>query len=394
MKKSFSSGLDAIVLYLLSIALALGTINPFSTDFSVEGESELVLMPILAVAFSIVVLLGYGLNGLKGIPKSVIVSAILFFVGCMFGDVLYDLYSTDYRFLAKLFSVLLFFFSCIVYFSNNPEKIKESLTIYSISCVAILLIVFSFGNESILQINKGRLTIYGENANSTSSRMLFAALFFMYDIIHNKRRVIWRVLEFFAFLLLTLYIVQSGSRGSFISLVLGIVVMMSFLRMKMGRKIIIITMGAAIVLMVFPILKQDENISIFDRFEELESGNVRSELMANAFDIYEDYPFFGVGANGYQKEKERRGYSPLDSHCIVTSIMAIGGTFALLSFMGLWSMLFHTTFKNRKGNILPLIINLCITFIALKTGGVITFVFMWYCYAISYSMATTTVKKT
>lgn len=391
MKKSFSSKIDAIVLYLLSIALALGTINPFAFNEVNELQVESNMMPVLAVVFSFIVIFRYGF---KALPTNIILFSLLFFIGCLIGDSFYDFQFVDFRFLAKLLVVLITFSCLIVYFSSNPEKIKDSLTIYSISCVAILLIVYSFGNESILQIEKGRLIIYGENANSTSSRLLFAALFFMYDIINNKRRVIWRVLEIFAFILLTLYIVQSGSRGSLVSLVLGIVVMVSFLRMKIGRKIIIITIGAAFVLTVFPILKQDENISIFDRFEELESGNVRSVLMANAIDIYEDYPFFGVGANGYQKEKERRGYSPLDSHCIVTSIMAIGGTFALLSFIGLWLTLFHATFKNRKDNILPMIINLCITFIALKTGGVITFVFMWYCYAISYSMATQLSKTT
>lgn len=391
MKKSFSSNLDAIVLYLLSIALALGTINPFSTNFSDEGESELVLMPILAGAFSIIVLLRYGLNGLKGIPKSVIVSAILFFIGCMFGDVLYDLYSTDYRFLAKLFFVLLFFFSCIVYFSNNPEKINNSLIVYSISCVAILVVVYFFSNSDIVEISKGRMSVFGENANSTSSRMLIAALFFLHDYINNRRSNIIRVLEILSILLLVLFIIQSGSRGSFISLLLGIVFLMAFSRTNVTRKTLLIIIGLVIVAIVSPSLIGNENISIFERLQELEEGNVRSTLMLNAVDIYKDYPFFGAGYNGYQVEKLNRSYSSLDSHCIITSVMAIGGTFALFFFICLWIIIFRKTLRIRKTNILPLIVFLCITLIALKTGDVITYVLMWYCYAVCYSMSVKTI---
>ncbi len=389
MKRPFSSIIIDILLYLLSIALALGTINPFSIDPTVEAESELVLMPILAVSFSIIVLFRYGL---KGIPKIVIVSAILFFVGCMIGDFLYDYYSTDYWFLAKLFSVLLFFFSCIIYFSNNPEKIKVSLIIYSISCVVVLVVVYFFSNSGIVEISKGRMSIFGENANSTSSRMLIAALFFLYDLINNRRNNIIKVLELLSLLLLLLFIIQSGSRGSLISVMVGIVIMIAFSDIKTTRKTILIIVGLVVVAIAIPWLIHNENISIFERLQELEEGNVRSTLMLNAIDIYKDYPFFGAGSNGYQVEKMNRYYSSLDSHCILTSIMAIGGTFALFFFICLWIIIFKKTLQIRKTNIFPIIVFLCITLIALKTGGVITFVFMWYCYAISYAMSAKTTQ--
>lgn len=382
--RSFISLLNDTVLYLFSGALALGTINPFRIHQSFDPEPESLLMPILAIVFSFIVLCRYGF---KNTPKIIIVFALLMFFGCLLGDLFYDYYSMDFKFLTKLLVVLLFFFSCITYFSNNPQKIKTSLIVFSVTCVIVLLVVYFFNNGNTIEINKGRLFIFGENANSTSSRMLIAALCFSYDIICNKRKWLVRVLEILSLLLLLLYVIQSGSRGSLISVVFGIILLLLFSKTLFTRKTLFIVLGVIIVTKSLPVLVNNENIAIFERLQELEEGNVRSELMLNAVNIYKDYPVFGAGNNGYQVEKMKRNYSPLDSHCIVTSIMAIGGTFALVFFICFWITLLKKTLLIRKTNVFPLIIDLCITFIALKTGGVITFAFLWYCYAICYSIS-------
>ncbi len=384
MKKSFISILNDVILYLFSIALAIGSIIPFLLYNADESETESLLLPVLAVVFSGIVTIRYGFFVTS---RNIVVFSLLLLLGCFLGDFLYNSNSMNTRFLLKLLVVLITFICCITYFSNNPQRIKDSIVVYTISCVIVLIVVYFFGPDGIIQISKGRMSVFGENANSTSSRMVFAALFIMYDLVRNKRNIVFRLLEIVSFLLLLLYIVQSGSRGSFISVAIGIALMTLFSAYHTIKKIIIIITGVIVVLIAVPVLKNDENISFFERFEELETGNIRSELMLNAIDIYEDYPIFGVGYNGYQVEKKNRRYSDLDSHCIVTSIMAIGGTFALISFLLLWIIMFIAAFKVRKSSMLPLIINICISFIALKTGGVITYVFMWYCYALSYSLA-------
>ena len=382
MNNSLVSKINTIVLYLFSAALALGTINPFALSQS-EDTVDSSMTIIFTIVFVIIVALRYGI---KKLSAKIVIPVLLLFVGFVLGDFIYDLTTANLGFLLRFGVVLFCFYEFIVYFSNNPEMIEKSLVVYSITCVLVLLFVYFSGVTSIMTVSKGRLSIFGENANSTSSRMVFAVLFFIYDIIHNKRILVLKILESLSILLLLYFIIQSGSRGSLLSVAFGLLLLVSFSHIRSRRKWFILSIVFVVALFALPYLMNNDDISILNRLEELKEGNVRTILMANAVDIYMDYPFFGAGANGYQVEKSLRGYSYLDSHCIITSIMAIGGTLSLFAFLALWLTVFVKTIKLGKSNILPLVIMVCITFIALKTGGVITYVLMWYCYAICYSM--------
>ena len=74
---------------------------------------------------------------------------------------------------------------------------------------------------------------------------------------------------------------------------------------------------------------------------------------------------------------------------IITTIMAMGGTVALVCFLRFLFINFGIFFKKMQQKLLPLVMFLSMLFISLKTGGVITFMLMWYVYALAFGMTRT-----
>ena len=377
--------INRLFAYILSVVLALGTINPFALNSNVDEPTESIMVSLFSVLFIVITYFHYGLKGFMGINKRIVVSSLFLIGFILVADIIYSLSTIDFYFYFKFFVVLLAFFSFLVFSQNNPDMIQRCMMLFSLSCAILIFLAFTTNLFGYAVTYKGRLILFGENPNSTSSRMSMAIIFFTYLFFLKDSKKYLKMLWGACIIMLFLYVIRSGSRGSFLVTILGAFLVFSSSRGSLGNKTLFVVIGLVISFLFLPSIMQKEDVALFQRIEDLEDRNVREDLMEQAFIIFVDNPVVGVGYNGYGHEKAIRNFDHRDSHNIVTSILAMGGLFGFLSFLILWISLITPAIRSRKETITPLILNISMLLISMKTGGIITYVLMWFIYAVSYS---------
>ena len=380
--------LNNFLAYILSVVLALGTINPFAFNSYQNEPSESIMISLFSVMFMIITFMHYGFREFSRLNRQIVVSIVFLIGTILIADIIYSLDSINVYFYVKFSIVLLVFFSLLIYFRNNPEMIQRCMLLFSLSCAILIFFAFTNGLFGYAETYKGRLYLYGENPNSTSSRMSMAILFFIYLFFSKKSKLYMKILWGACVFLLFVYIIRSGSRGSFLVTLMSALLVFLSSRGGFGTKTLFALLGLTVAFFFLPSIMQKEEVALFERMEELEEHNSRETLMQQAFTIFLDNPVVGVGSNGYNVEKARRGFDHRDSHNIITSILAMGGVVALSAFIILWLSLIRPTYRYRGKTIAPFVISISMFLISMKTGGVITFVLMWYVYAVSYCWST------
>ena len=375
-------------LYILTVALAFGTINPFAISANIDPDSapEPIFVSLFALCFVITAWIANPRFVGDRLLKSMTVALLVMVTTFALADIIYDLSAVNWYFIFKLAFAIITYYTLGRHFVKNPKDIEICLLIFAITCTLVIIGSFTFISDAV-SFSKGRMSIYGENANSTSSRMSVAIFAFMY--FFNKKGVRWvyRIAMLGCVVLLLVYIIMSGSRGSFLFTLGGIALYMLLTGKRKGRTIIVALIGILLVGYAVTHYLDMEEVSMFDRLSELwETGDSRSKLMEYAIRIYADNPILGVGSNGYLAERLLRGFDDRDSHNIITTIMAMGGTVALVCFLRFLFINLGIFFKKMQQKLLPLVMFLSMLFISLKTGGVITFMLMWYVYALAFGM--------
>lgn len=381
-----------VFLCLLSISLALGAINPFNPI--VADQDDIVNNGFTSLFLGMFLLLSlFNISTYKKkkaiVPYSRVL--LLFFLTILFSSIIYNfntaaLYQT---YLLKLFVAILSFIVFVLYFSANKRSLELSMKCYLYTCVLIILLYFLGFLENYSYVSNGRLVIFGENSNSFSTRMGLAFIFSIY-FIRNSTAIkgLLKAVLFLCALMLYIYIYLSGSRGTFIAVSLCVFfVFLKFIRSHL-RVFLFLFFVLFLPFIYFSDYEKQSsnNFSMVERLEELKEGNIREELMRNAFNIFIDNPLLGVGVNGYEKEKEIRNYSSLDSHSIATTILAISGLIGFSLFFAFLFFLFREVLRKRV-SIFPFLIAAFMLFISLKTGGVLSYFLMWYTYGISLAMS-------
>jgi hypothetical protein len=388
--------IEKIIVLLLSVALALNTFNPFRiTNDNVDSNQEsLTIASYLSILFIALFFFDKRFFGKFLELKKISVILFIFFLSILLSSIYYRSHSDailDIFWLMKLFVAIIFWIMLTTYFLEEKKVLLLSMLFYSITC-CILIIGYQIGIlDSFVEIRNGRLIWYGENPNSTSSRIALAIIFLIYFIETD----VWKLKNrrfFFLIIIcaLSFYIFESGSRGSFLAIIISLFIIFLFTPIKKGKKIqLFISIIFTIGIMYFFVMDSVsvEDYSMMNRIEELGGGNARTELMANAVEIFLDYPVFGAGESGYKQERIIRGFRTLDSHCILTSILAMGGIIGFFVFCSFLWKLTKTSLSVAKKSIIPFVIFSYMLLIALKSGGVLTYILMWYAYSISFSLS-------
>lgn len=380
--------INRLFLYILTVAIAFGTINPFAITAHLDSDaaSEPIFVSLFSLCFVVTSWIAYPHNDGDVLLKRM--ARPLFIMVATFGiaDVLYDITGANWYFVFKLAYAVIAYYTLARHFAKFPKDIEICLLIFAITSTLIILASYT-AFSSVLTFSKGRMSIFGENANSTSSRMSMAIFAFMYFFNIKRLKLLYKLAILGAVLFLLVYIIMSGSRGSFVFTLVGIALFVIMSGTGRGKKIVAAGVGVlALVFIVTHFVDMDE-VSMFERLSNIEeSGDSREKLMEYAVRIYSDYPIIGVGSNGYLVERIVRGYDNRDSHNIITTIMAMGGTVALICFLHFLLLNFGVLLRKLQQKLVPLVMFLSMLLISLKTGGVITFMLMWYIYAIVYGM--------
>jgi len=267
--------------------------------------------------------------------------------------------------------------SIYIFFSyefSKDNKLKYySILFFSISCGIISLFYYlGLFNNHVL-FNNGRLLLFNENPNSISSRFSIGFAILYFNILNDPLKLGKKKYSLCIFLLpIISLIIDTGSRGSFIILIISFIFLTLLSKVK---KIYIIIF----TLMIFPyIYKLIENSSMINRFEMKDITGGREIIWSITSEIAQNN-IFGIGEEGYSIEMIKIINKVKDPHNIFLYILVCGGIISLLLFMIFLTILIKKSHKQLlEKNPLPLVLLILLLFLMSKTGGVLTYLIMWY----------------
>jgi len=392
--------LERWALYFVSIVMALGTINPFNISSSTrEGEVQSFL--IYPAVLIIIVIFLFDKKARKIRINEILLSTallLLLWLTIFCSDFIYIVTNSlviniNYVMFIKLLMCIISYY-ILTFLFIRTNSINKNLLIYGLVSMAIVMPFFipigPFSN--CFEFSNGRLWMYGENPNTFSARLCIAIIYFAYCITERRYNKCVRLFFLICICVLTYFVLLSGSRGS---LAIVAISLLYLLIKELSLKwIIFFILPLCLLISVIFLNLDSQEFVIFERYQSLVSGgDLREILMKEALNIWEDNIIIGCGINGYDCEKLLRFNEHLDSHCIVTSILAMSGIIGLLCYAGFMCEIFSNSINIIKKTPLSLIFSLFMFAVSLKTGGIISYFFMYYIYSICMSQSLICSKK-
>lgn len=385
------SGFTLFLLLIFSFLLALGAWNPFVPVVEVQDEdSGLGLFQIYSTLFIVYLfIIRIHIHSklrfhnwkkyLVGLYMLLLLSTILWSIS--------DVTLLTVMFFLKFFLSLSLCFLLPEIFVRNEKYLYYSIAVFSISC-ALIALLFSLGLlENYVLISNGRVSVFGENTNSTSGRIAIGFILLFYMVVRNPLG--WGKSRYFLILLLfpmLMMIMASGSRGSFIILCFCV---MLFLWLNPSKNKVkkYLLLACCLLVMGGGIIKMASSHTDFSLFERLEASMYgenggRGALNEYALQIFEDYPLIGKGTIGFTEEMRIRFYETRTVHNLYLYILATSGLLGFTLLMLFLLSLFVRTLRIIKKEHLALIIFMFICLLAYKTGGILTYLLMWYLFSI------------
>ena len=385
------SSFTLLLLLIFSFLLALGTWNPFAPVSNVQDEDGgfglfQIYSSLFIVYLFVLRIYTHGELRFRSWKKYMMGLYLVLLLSTIFRSINEVTLSTGVFFLKFLLSLSLCFLLPEI-FIRNRKYLYYSIAVFSISC-ALIALFFSLGLlENYVLISNGRVSVFDENANSTSGRIAIGFILLLYMIVRNPLE--WGKNRYFLIMLLfpmLMMIMASGSRGSFIILCFCV---MLFLwlnpsKNKVKKYLLLICCLLAMGGGIIKIASSHTDFSLFERLEASMHGESagRGALNRYALQIFEDYPLVGKGTIGFTEEMRTRFYETRTVHNLYLYILATSGLLGFGLLILFLLSLFVRTLHIIKKEHLALIVFMFICLLAYKTGGILTYLLMWYLFSI------------
>lgn len=390
--------LSKYLFYFLAFLLPFGSINPLDltavADVENRMDEQLGFTPILFALCCVLALFDGTIYKHQRKIKLFLWPLGILLTSLAIASVLYkgQIISFPSTYLIKLFAVEIGFYVMALYFIEYQVTLRKSMLIYAYTCVAIILAFFGGFLNNYSYVSNGRLWIFGENPNSFSFLMGLGTIILTnkFNQIGKESNIV-KVFDIISICLLLLYIVLSGSRGSFLIVSICMVILLFNKRLLHKAHITIPIFIIVIFSGYYYYDAHQDEISIFNRMSNI-SSDERGELQSQSLELFFEQPLLGYGVNGYKEQMLIRHYETRDSHNVLITTAAMSGViggFALSVFL---ILLLHMSWKNRVFDWLGFVICVNVFLMSMKTGGVLTFAMMWYSYAIVVALSTNKAK--
>ena len=372
--------------FILTVALAFGSFNPFDMrgigSITEQVEEQRGYTPLLFAACILLSLIDKNVIRNYKTFKQYYTPLLVLFVLYIFSSLVFDISTAldGYMFYIKLLVAFTGFFSYAMYFSEYPEVLKTVCRLFGLLCAGICLMFFLGFLDGFYYFSNGRLWLFGENPNSYSFVLGFGALLLGKELLDDNK-LIYRILHAFGILLIMAYTFMSGSRGTLMFLGLSFLIIYSiYVKKHLGASLV--TVFAGVIILNFIFSKNVEELSVLDRFSDLQSGDSREELIKNALTLFYSSPLWGYGVNGYEYMKEASFHDIRDSHNMIVSILAVSGLFGFSAIATFFKRVMTLLWIDTRNNLFSVSLFVYVFLISMKTGGIITYSMMWFAYAI------------
>ncbi|WP_158259156.1 O-antigen ligase family protein [Flagellimonas meridianipacifica] len=316
------------------------------------------------------------------LKKFVIPLLLLIVVGFVF-SALNSQYVDEMRFAfhqrALLLIVLMTFIASHIY--NKPKILPFVLNSY-IASILLLFLLVTLG-QGVTYIH-GRIYLFGENPNVLGVKAVLAFLIAMSKLISNFsfKRMAIIVPICLPFISLT---VLSGSRGAFISMFLGLGVLLFFRKTGVVNKWAIFIIGVFASSFLISYLLETNPVIASRLLETVEKGDTgRNVLWDAAFNIIADHTIIGTGFAGVIPMMYAYSGIPKNPHNIFLYLFISCGLPGILLFITFLVRLAKSLLRHYRvyGNSLNLVLFVIVIFNMSKQGGSIGKILFWLFFAI------------
>src|SRR5690606_4066641 len=261
-----------------------------------------------------------------------------------------------------------------------PRDVAFSLIFFGIGAglLSILYGLGFFGTEAY-EIRNDRLNLLGENPNSLSVRVSLGILFLVWGSVENVLNLnrFFRVILLIPVPFMFNLILASGSKGSFLLCIASIALYILLLK-NISKYVKFGVIISGVVAFLFALSLFFES-SLYERFLTSDFTSGRSDIWDAAMNIFLENPL-GIGEVGYKVEILRRLGVIIDTHNLFVYLLVTGGIIALILFLYFMTKIFIKNIRRYKydKNIIFLLIFFSMVFVMSKTGGVLSYLIMWY----------------
>ncbi|MCE2612441.1 O-antigen ligase family protein [Flavobacteriaceae bacterium D16] len=273
-------------------------------------------------------------------------------------------YSYNYRTL--LLIVLMTFIAAHIY--CKPKVLPLVLKSYVASMLLVYILVF-LGNG--VTVENGRLLLFGENPNVMGAK---AALAFLITIswLTNKFSFIRFIVIGAICIPFIGLVATSGSRGAFVSMFLGLAVLLYFRKTSVLKKWALIILAALGSVMLITYLFETNPILAERMLETVETGDTgRNMLWEAAFNVIGDNIIIGAGFEGLIPRMYQYSGIHLAPHNIFLYLFITTGLPGLILFLIFLFRLSKLLLADIKytGNAVYLVLFVIVIFNMSKQGG-------------------------
>jgi O-antigen ligase len=250
-----------------------------------------------------------------------------------------------------------------------------------------------------IEYEDGRMALFGENQNKIGIFCAFAVLYIMTTLIENYRGYKLRRYFLLLFLLpLINMIAETGSRVTFISLMLSLMVFILLRRSGNSiKKVLFIVVGAAILFflfnyfMTFDVLRE----RMLSTYEDQDLAG-RDRIWENLWPLFKKSPAVGIGIGGYADFANSYYGAVRSPHNVFIEILVYSGLAGFISFFTFIYFIFKDSLKIflQQHFVFPLLLILFL-FLVFFTGQALNVKSFWmiYLYIVSVRYNTDFIRE-
>lgn len=332
-------------IYLFAFSLNFETVNLFNLGIDYLA-SKITIVLLLGVTF-------INTPAIKSIGKYLVFlkPLFIFFIYLTIISFVNRAGSAASFFYFPLFLDLVIVFLLLSAVKRYPTVLLEGLVAFSIG--ALLLAILFFLNIGVEATADGRMSIFSINQNLLGLYACFASFTFMYLLFKKTSlSAIIKYLLIGAIFILFLLLIKTGSRGAFLSFVVGMGLYL-FANKNLSRfKKSLIVFGfiiAGVLLWTFFLKNSIVTERLVTSVSDGDLSN-RDLIWISLFDVIVNNYWFGVGVTGY--ERIIGNGSP---HNVLIEVLCYSGVFGLLIFLVFVVNIGRNAYRNfkRDDNVLP-----------------------------------------
>jgi len=240
----------------------------------------------------------------------------------------------------------------IAAFVSSPDRMRWFIAIFLLSCAKM-------GQEgflgtidgSMMWENQGVLRLHGSTPNyahpNSFSGMALGTMpyiAFIFPLVSTK----WRVALIILLIFMLNIVLRTGSRTGYVGFVVGLLWLITYSRHRVRAFSIV----AVAVVLVFPFIPDqyiERAASIFESAEvgEDSSSGQRREILVDAWQIFQEYPF-GVGTGAFPVIRLEKFGRFQDTHNLYLEVGTNAGVQGLFIFSGLVIAVLLSLRKSRQ----------------------------------------------